>query len=148
MPIKFECTCGRVIRAPGGSEGRRVRCPACQARLTVPGGGDPDPGNDVGLGVGMQQVLEWQDRRRAQPAKRPFPKAEQWLMEHGLWMPLGIAIMALFAVVGVIGYAADLSGLASFSGFMFLLGLCSFLYGRYDFKRLVGRKDEEDRPEE
>jgi hypothetical protein len=155
MPIKFECTCGQRIKAQDGSEGRRVRCPQCGDKVAVPGG--DDPGGTVslagggGLGSGMHAALEWQERRtsrRARPAGRQeLSRAELWLMEHGLWAPLGVAVMALFGVVGVVAYRADLPTLIQFSVFMFLIGLASFLYGRFDFKQVLGVKDEDDQPE-
>jgi hypothetical protein len=99
----------------------------------------------------MHAALEWQERRtsrRARPAGRQeLSRAELWLMEHGLWAPLGVAVMALFGVVGVVAYRADLPTLIQFSVFMFLIGLASFLYGRFDFKQVLGVKDEDDQPE-
>src|SRR5262249_59020645 len=141
---------GTGVGGRGGWEGGWVRCRKGRAKLAVPGGAAPDLGRDAGLGGAVQEATEWPDRpRRRRPAdRRPFPKAEQWLMEHGLWVPLGIAIMTLFALVGLIGYVAGFSGLLPFSAFMFLIGLCSFLYGRFELKRLVGVKDDEDRPGE
>jgi hypothetical protein len=68
------------------------------------------------------------------------------LIEHGLWVPLGVATMTLFGVVGLVGYAAGLPTLVRFSAFMVLVGLGGFLYGRFELRRLAGVKDEEDRP--
>jgi predicted RNA-binding Zn-ribbon protein involved in translation (DUF1610 family) len=37
MPIVFNCsTCGKKVRAPDDAGGKRMRCPACQAIVTVP----------------------------------------------------------------------------------------------------------------
>ena len=37
MPIAFRCSqCQKMIQAPDGTEGRQVRCPACQAVMSVP----------------------------------------------------------------------------------------------------------------
>lgn len=36
MAIQLECECGRRLKAPDGSEGKRFKCPACGAVLTVP----------------------------------------------------------------------------------------------------------------
>jgi predicted RNA-binding Zn-ribbon protein involved in translation (DUF1610 family) len=37
VPIVFNCsTCGRKVRAPDDAGGKRLRCPACQAVVTVP----------------------------------------------------------------------------------------------------------------
>jgi hypothetical protein len=81
--------------------------------------------------------------RDRQERQRPLSKTELWLMEHGIWVPLGVALMALFGVVGLYGYAAESPTLLQLGAFMFLIGLGCFLYGRFDLKRLVGVKDEE-----
>jgi hypothetical protein len=36
MPISLNCDCGRALRVKDELAGRRVRCPVCQAVLTVP----------------------------------------------------------------------------------------------------------------
>ncbi|MBX9580199.1 MAG: hypothetical protein K2X87_07800 [Gemmataceae bacterium] len=36
MPIAFECGCGKSFRAADGLAGKRTKCPACGAALTVP----------------------------------------------------------------------------------------------------------------
>jgi hypothetical protein len=40
MPITFNCTCGKTLRVPDENAGRRAKCPACNAVLTVPA---PEP---------------------------------------------------------------------------------------------------------
>ena len=40
MPITFPCTCGKTLRVPDNSVGRRAKCPACQAVHIVPA---PEP---------------------------------------------------------------------------------------------------------
>lgn len=154
MAIKFECDCGQRIKAQDGSEGRWVRCPKCRSKVAVPGGDGSGAALSLAggsIGSGMHAALEWQEHRtgrRERPAgPRELSRAEEWLMEYGVWTPLGVALMALFAVVGVAGYLSELPTLVQFSGFMFLIGLASFLYGRYDLKRLVGVKDETDQPD-
>jgi hypothetical protein len=38
MPITFSCEfCGKQLRAPDGSEGKKTRCPQCGAALAIPG---------------------------------------------------------------------------------------------------------------
>jgi hypothetical protein len=37
MPIRFQCACGRSLRATQEQIGRKVRCPVCDAVRTVPG---------------------------------------------------------------------------------------------------------------
>lgn len=155
MSIKFECACGQRIKARDGAEGRWVRCPKCRSKVAVPDGGDPEGSlqmvGGAGLGSGVQAALRWEEQRAGRrdrtPADEGPGRAEQWLMEHGVWVPLGAALMALFAVVGVAAYWAELPTLVQFSAFMFLTGLASYLYGRYDLRRVVGVKDEADRPE-
>jgi uncharacterized protein (TIGR00266 family) len=36
MPITFDCPCGKALRVNDDMAGKRVRCPGCQAVLTVP----------------------------------------------------------------------------------------------------------------
>ncbi|MBM3979520.1 MAG: hypothetical protein FJ304_04405 [Planctomycetes bacterium] len=36
MPIAFDCSCGKTLRVPDEFAGRRAKCPACAAVLTVP----------------------------------------------------------------------------------------------------------------
>jgi hypothetical protein len=40
MSIQFACSCGRKLRADEEHVGRRVKCPACGAEMTVPGADD------------------------------------------------------------------------------------------------------------
>lgn len=41
MPITFNCPCGKVLRIADESAGKRIKCPACQAVGTAPGGAAP-----------------------------------------------------------------------------------------------------------
>jgi hypothetical protein len=36
MPITFNCTCGKILRVPDETAGRRAKCPACNAVVNVP----------------------------------------------------------------------------------------------------------------
>ncbi|MBN9118686.1 MAG: hypothetical protein J0I06_05940 [Planctomycetes bacterium] len=36
MPVRVSCTCGKHLQVPDAAAGKKVRCPACQAVLTVP----------------------------------------------------------------------------------------------------------------
>lgn len=40
MPIAFNCSCGKMLRVPDTSAGKRAKCPACGAVVEVPA---PDP---------------------------------------------------------------------------------------------------------
>lgn len=40
MPITFNCTCGKTLRVPDTSAGKRAKCPVCSAVLAVP---EPEP---------------------------------------------------------------------------------------------------------
>lgn len=138
MPIKFECPCGKRLKAADGSEGRHVRCPCCREKVAVPGPGQtepPAPPGGSGLGDEVGAALQWQeerDRRRAEaPPRWLSPRAEQWLAENGVWVPAGIAVMALSALTGLASYAMGLLSPLPFCAFMFLVGLGVFLYGRY-----------------
>jgi hypothetical protein len=128
------------MKAPDGSEGRWVRCSRCRAKVAVPGGAASAPGG-ADFGSEVNHALAWQDglsRRRAaaEPRRWLSPRAEQWLMEHGVWKPAGTAIMAVFGVVGLIGLAADYETLSEVSGFLFLTGLAVFVYGHFEREKV------------
>lgn len=38
MPITFKCSCGKALKVPDGAAGKKGKCPACGAVVTVPGG--------------------------------------------------------------------------------------------------------------
>ncbi|MBP3957678.1 hypothetical protein J8F10_20705 [Gemmata sp. G18] len=40
MPITFNCPCGKTLRVPDSSAGKRARCPVCNAIASVP---EPEP---------------------------------------------------------------------------------------------------------
>ena len=44
MPITFSCSCGKTLRVNDDLAGKRARCPACQAAVTIPAA---DPGFEV-----------------------------------------------------------------------------------------------------
>ena len=56
MPITFACACGKTLRVPDASAGKRAKCPACAAVMPVP---EPDP------------VLEVVDVAESAPAPLP-----------------------------------------------------------------------------
>ena len=41
-PISFQCSCGKAIKAPAGSAGKKAKCPACNAVVEVPSAA-PEP---------------------------------------------------------------------------------------------------------
>ena len=44
MPITFNCACGKTLRVPDASAGRRAKCPSCGAVVSVP---HPEPDFEV-----------------------------------------------------------------------------------------------------
>jgi hypothetical protein len=129
------------MKAPDGSEGRWVRCSRCRAKIAVPGGAAPAPGGGADFGSEVDQALAWQDRlsrRRAEGEPRRWlgPRTEQWLMEHGLWKPAGVATMSVFGVIGLIGLAVDSEVLFEVCGFLFLTGLGVFVYGHFEREKV------------
>lgn len=42
MPITLNCPCGKTLRVPDASAGKRARCPACQAVVTIPTAPPPE----------------------------------------------------------------------------------------------------------
>lgn len=76
MPIRFQCAvCKHGIKVPDGAEGKRTRCPKCQALQQVPGAEedefrlkeplDPDP-----------------PRKRPEPKPAPIPLASPEALEE------------------------------------------------------------------
>lgn len=43
MPITFTCACGKTLRVPDTSAGKRAKCPACQAVVDIPAPPAPEP---------------------------------------------------------------------------------------------------------
>jgi hypothetical protein len=43
MPITLNCPCGKTLRVPDASAGKRARCPACQAVIDIPAPREPEP---------------------------------------------------------------------------------------------------------
>ena len=141
MPIKFECECGHRMKAPDGSEGRWVRCSRCRGKIAVPGGEGAGSGN-ADFGSEVDHAMAWQDRlaqRRSEAGGRRWlnPRVEEWLMEHGLWKPAGIAVMSVFGVIGLVGLAAGLETLFEVCGFLFLTGFASFVYGHLEREKVA-----------
>jgi len=65
MPIKFACSnagCGKSIKVPDGSEGKKVRCPSCGMRQRIPDGGS---------GGGMDWLDELGAAEAGSPAAAP-----------------------------------------------------------------------------
>jgi hypothetical protein len=62
MPITFNCACGKTLRVPDANAGRRAKCPACSAIVSVPA---PE----------VEPVFEIvEDEPAAAPAVRPAAK--------------------------------------------------------------------------
>jgi hypothetical protein len=60
VPIAFDCTCGKTLRVPDNSAGKRAKCPACGAVVSVPG---PEPEFEI--------VEEPPEQPTAAPAPKP-----------------------------------------------------------------------------
>lgn len=43
MPITFTCACGKTLRVPDASAGKRAKCPACGAVIDIPAPPEPEP---------------------------------------------------------------------------------------------------------
>ena len=60
VPITFTCACGKTLRVPDASAGRRAKCPVCAAVVDVPA---PEP---------VLEVVE--DAPPPPPAAKPAAK--------------------------------------------------------------------------
>ncbi len=109
MPISVSCTCGKKLMAPDEAAGQRVRCPACNEIIGVPGKVVlPVLPGSQGAGLAEPQA----------PPERPY------LVEVGsaFAYPLtgtGLAILAGIAVCRVIAMFLPFAGLVV----MMLVGL-------------------------
>lgn len=67
MPIPFECTgCGKKLKVKDDAAGKRIKCPDCQAVLTVP---KPEVDEDDFLGGLDEAVKQEKKRPRAEPVE-------------------------------------------------------------------------------
>ena len=71
MPIEFHCkSCGRLLRVPDGSGGKKAKCPSCSETLDVPQQkidlGKPQPTNP-------QQPIPSPNRAAQRPQQPPTP---------------------------------------------------------------------------
>src|SRR5438874_12081370 len=69
MAISFACACGKRFRAGLGAAGKRIRCPACAAIVTVP---KPD---EAPAATKEEQEPESSAAENAPPAAMPAPAA-------------------------------------------------------------------------
>lgn len=104
MPIRFTCTCRRELQAQDDHAGRRTRCPACGAELTIPAVQTAGPPRLERRPLAVEEERpprrrprddDWEDepRRRRRPGKTS-----------------GLAIAAL--VLGLLSFCASaLTGL-------------------------------------
>jgi hypothetical protein len=64
MPITFNCTCGKILRVPDETAGRRAKCPACNAVVNVP---RPEPEPEF-------EIVEGSAPAAASPTAKPHGK--------------------------------------------------------------------------
>jgi hypothetical protein len=62
VPIAFNCTCGKTLRVPDSSAGRRAKCPVCSAVVEVPA---PEP---------EFEIVEDEEPTVAAPGAKPYKK--------------------------------------------------------------------------
>src|SRR5688500_6601379 len=71
MAIEGSCECGKRLRAPDGSAGRRAKCPGCGRVLQVPAG--PATPAVGAVGPPQQAALPPVPTPRPAPARKPAP---------------------------------------------------------------------------
>ena len=87
MPIEITCSgCGKPLRVPDNAGGKRVKCPACQTILSVPGAaGAPRSAVGSGMGVAGSGVRPVRYHLKTEDGQTfgPVPKHELdvWLSE-------------------------------------------------------------------
>jgi uncharacterized Zn finger protein (UPF0148 family) len=70
MAISFACACGKRFRAGLGAAGKRVRCPACGAAVTVPKAEVPAATEEE-----REPESSAAEKTRSIPTPRPAPAA-------------------------------------------------------------------------
>lgn len=76
MPIEFACShCGRKLRTPDGSVGKRAKCPGCQQIVQIPAASD-EAADLGGLGDDDDEV--------GSPATRPAPPSPDRSAPRGM----------------------------------------------------------------
>jgi hypothetical protein len=70
MPLTVPCDCGKLLQVKDSLAGKRIRCPGCQAVLTVPAA-DEEPTEEP------EPVAPARAARPPKPAARPQPEADE-----------------------------------------------------------------------
>jgi len=97
MAIQAVCACGKPLRFQDDAAGRRAKCPACGAMLTVPGRAAAGPADDANLA----SALELAAATEKTAARVPAAKAARTKAA-----PTTTAKVILMAILGVVGAAA------------------------------------------
>jgi hypothetical protein len=96
MPISLRCPCGKSLRAPDTAVGKKVRCPGCQASLTVPASTGPRPAPSAPA-----------RNRPADPGAKPAAKGGRKVLGILLGC-LGAGVAGCLVCTGVVGLLAFL----------------------------------------
>lgn len=97
MAIQAVCACGKPLRFKDEAAGRRAKCPACGAMLTVPGRAAAEPADSDNLA----SALEIAAATEKTAARVPAAKAARTKAA-----PTTTAKVILMAILGVVGAAA------------------------------------------
>jgi hypothetical protein len=74
--IVFYCACGQKVRAPGHFAGKRIKCPECGGKLTIPGAAPGMPGQP-GSPVAALEALPPLEAMAVEPlTAEPIPEDE------------------------------------------------------------------------
>jgi hypothetical protein len=97
--IRFTCTCGKVLQVADELAGRRVRCPACQAVLSVPGGAAAE---SAGSGEGIRAEPAVRRPRLPEDGEEAPDGGETVTSRKAVWsLVLGIASFCCSLAAGI-----------------------------------------------
>lgn len=133
MAIPFECTgCGKKLKVKDEAAGKRIKCPECQAVLTVP---KPESAGDEDDFLGGLDEAVKQEKKRpravidddedygdAPPTASPKRRAKKTASRKssgsssagGVLKTIGGVVIGLLVVLGIVGKVAKVGGLGGF----------------------------------
>jgi hypothetical protein len=86
VPIRIACSCGKRLNAPDSLAGKTGKCPACGARIAIPGPGPAAP---------AQAASDKPPPPGPRPGSLPKPWWVPRLLACGIGLIVGIVLMAI-----------------------------------------------------
>ena len=113
--IEFKCTCGGVLRARDDQGGRKCKCPACGAIMTIPGH-PPETAAPAHVRADLDsQAAAEEASASGQPPESPSPAETRRKRPLGLvwivfyWLLLGVTLITAGSILSSMGYVVGTS---------------------------------------